>query len=75
MGHQQPLPSLRSQVSLSVCMKVQVVALVRESSCRIGWPLESLLLWEARAQVSLVKEMVQRYAGRLRNCSRVENYS
>ena len=32
VGHQQPLPSLRSQVSLSVCMKVQVVALVRESS-------------------------------------------
>ena len=37
--------------------------------------LESLLLWEARAQVSLVKEMVQRYAGRLRDCSRVESYS
>ena len=32
VGHQQPLQSLRSQVSLSVCVKVQVVALVRESS-------------------------------------------
>ena len=32
VGHQQSLPSLRSQVSLSVCMRVQVVALVRESS-------------------------------------------
>ena len=32
VGHQQPLPSLRNQVSMSVCMKVQVVALVRESS-------------------------------------------
>ena len=32
VGHQQPLLSLRSQVSLSVCMKVQVVALVGESS-------------------------------------------
>ena len=32
VGHQQPLPSLRNQVSMSVCMKVQVIALVRESS-------------------------------------------